>query len=454
MEQANRWRVRALVAGWLVGGALALLVAARLASAPPLAVVLVLAACAVAAEWRTTIIPGGSRLRASLTGGVIVVAAVVGGPLCGGLVGLAAALADGAPPRFRRPIYAGVQVCMGVAAGAVGSWAQDAATGASADVLAASLATAVAACLNLVGLATVVLVLRGGVRRVVLPAVRLVGVGSVAWLPVPIAAVVAYDAVGAVLLPIVLLPLLVSEALIALARDRDAMGGAVVGERVAGAVALVRALDARDRVTASHSAAVAVYAGDLAERIGLPARTVWRVRLGGLLHDIGKVAVPTAVLCKAGPLDEREWALIREHPVVGETILRETPGAIGVLATVRYHHERPDGRGYPDGLPAAAIPHEASIVAVADAYSAMTHARPYRAALSPDEAIAEFELAAGDALDAELVGTFCDLLRIETESYRRAQGQRFAYASVAESLCAEPEAAAAAAPFRTRIAGA
>ena len=172
------------------------------------------------------------------------------------------------------------------------------------------------------------------------------------------------------------------------------------------ALAMARMVEARDGPTHDHSLRIARLAAGLAERMGLTARRQRVVRLGGLLHDVGKVAVPDTILRKPAPLDEAEWAIMSRHPQAGARILRGIPALADVVEVVRHHHERWDGTGYPHGLAGEAIPLEARIVAVADAYAAMTEDRPYRRGLSPLQAVAEIRAQAGRQFDPAVVASF------------------------------------------------
>jgi diguanylate cyclase (GGDEF)-like protein/putative nucleotidyltransferase with HDIG domain len=177
----------------------------------------------------------------------------------------------------------------------------------------------------------------------------------------------------------------------------------IEGERFVMAVLeMAEAVDLRFSGSARHSETVGRYAEMAARELGLPERRVTRIRLAGILHDIGKATVPNAILHKPGSLSEREYEVIRRHPEHGAQML-EHPSLSDVREWVAMHHERPDGRGYPLGLPGSFVPLEASIVAVADAYEAMTSDRPYSAAVGYDEATEELRRCAGSQFDATVV---------------------------------------------------
>jgi putative nucleotidyltransferase with HDIG domain len=169
---------------------------------------------------------------------------------------------------------------------------------------------------------------------------------------------------------------------------------------------LVRTLEERDPCTAGHSRRVHRYAGQLARELGFDARARRAVALAARLHDIGKVGVPEAILNKPGPLTAAEQHVVREHPVIGERILRPVVRNREVLAAVRGHHEHLDGSGYPDGLRGDLIPPAARLLAVADCFDALTSARAYRAALPAAEALEVLRSAAGRHLDPDFVAAF------------------------------------------------
>jgi HD-GYP domain-containing protein (c-di-GMP phosphodiesterase class II) len=155
-----------------------------------------------------------------------------------------------------------------------------------------------------------------------------------------------------------------------------------------------------------HIDDVALLARGVGRRLGLRAHELHEAVRAAELHDIGKMAIPDALLSKPGPLDAAEWEFMRQHTVIGERMLHMAPALEGVARLVRWSHERIDGAGYPDGLAGDEIPLGARIVAVCDAFGAMTSDRPYRTAGSADEAVAELLRHAGTQFDPEVVAAF------------------------------------------------
>jgi diguanylate cyclase (GGDEF)-like protein len=174
---------------------------------------------------------------------------------------------------------------------------------------------------------------------------------------------------------------------------------------------LVHAVDTKDRYTKRHSADVSRYGLFIAQQLELDAELQESICLAGLLHDVGKIGIPDAILRKPGRLNADEEAVMRQHVAVGDMIVRDVPNLDVVRAGIRHHHERWDGTGYLERLEAEDIPLIARILAVADAFSAMTTTRPYRKALDGQEATRRLEDAAGTQLDARLVRTFVDGLQ-------------------------------------------
>ena len=196
-------------------------------------------------------------------------------------------------------------------------------------------------------------------------------------------------------------------------------------EQLAAAMLLAETLDMRDVGTARHSQTVGRYAEEIARALGLPEAHVERIRAAGVLHDIGKLGVADAVLKKPGALTDEEWAEMRRHPELGARIL-DHANLRDISAWVLAHHERIDGRGYPHGLAGDVIPLEARILAVADAYEAMTADRAYRAALGHDAAQEELRACSGTQFDPAVVEAFLAVLTQGRKPRRRRIGARVA----------------------------
>jgi diguanylate cyclase (GGDEF)-like protein/putative nucleotidyltransferase with HDIG domain len=186
------------------------------------------------------------------------------------------------------------------------------------------------------------------------------------------------------------------------AAESDAVLDAAKAPQREAIEALAVALLERDRYTGEHSQAVIDMSAAVARTLGCNAVEVERVRSAALLHDIGKVAIPDEILHKAGPLNDDEWMLMRQHPVIGERILRVLPGLGAVARMVRHEHERWDGGGYPDGLSGIQIPFGSRVIIAADTYHAITSDRPYRAAKSHEHAVEELTRCAGTQFDPDV----------------------------------------------------
>jgi putative nucleotidyltransferase with HDIG domain len=215
-------------------------------------------------------------------------------------------------------------------------------------------------------------------------------------------------------------------------QDTEALG--VANSRLARAnlsfaTALVATLDARDRYTAGHSAAVAIYARDIAARMGLSDRHRELVHLCGLVHDVGKIGLPAGLLEKPGALSLDERRQMEQHPAIGERILRNVEDYAEIAAIVRHHHERVDGNGYPDRLQGNEIPLLARIIAVADSYNAMTSDRPYRDAMPSRVARLRLAQAVESQFDTAVVAAFEAILTSATEDYRMGCEPEFMLAS-------------------------
>jgi putative two-component system response regulator len=151
--------------------------------------------------------------------------------------------------------------------------------------------------------------------------------------------------------------------------------------------ALARSIEAKDTYTQDHCDRLAQYATRLGEHLGFSREEIVALNRAGIVHDIGKVAIPDALLLKRGPLNQEEWKLMKEHPIVGERICSPLKSFRLVLPIIRHHHEKRDGSGYPDGLRGEQIPATARVLQIVDVYDALTTERPYKQALSPAEAL-------------------------------------------------------------------
>jgi putative nucleotidyltransferase with HDIG domain len=244
----------------------------------------------------------------------------------------------------------------------------------------------------------------------------------------------AYDELSAFTLPLFFVPALAAQRLFALYQDQRKLTQELVDVNTAleranlsFASALVATLDARDRYTAGHSEAVAIYARDIALGLGLTSEEQQLAYVCGLVHDIGKIGLPAGLLEKPGALTLEERRQMQKHSEIGERILANVETYAEIASVVRHHHERLDGAGYPDGLEGSQIPLLARVIAVADAYNAMTSDRPYRDAMPSSIARARLAQAVGSQFDPHIVLAFETILASAPESYRRAEGSLFGF---------------------------
>ena len=176
------------------------------------------------------------------------------------------------------------------------------------------------------------------------------------------------------------------------------------------ASSLAGAIDAKDPYTKDHSTSVSRFSEALARAINLPENEIERIKLGALLHDVGKIGIPENILKKEGPLSDDEWKIMKQHPSIGaEKVLMPNPSLRDLIPIVKYHHERIDGKGYPENLSNGDIPLAAKIVAIADTYHALISDRPYRRGMNIEKAISILEEGAGTQWDADLIRTFISI---------------------------------------------
>lgn len=254
------------------------------------------------------------------------------------------------------------------------------------------------------------------------------------YAPVVALLALAYQEVSAWTLPLFFVPALAAQRTFVLYQQQRRLTDdlSIVNQQLeranlSFAAALVTTLDARDRYTAGHSAAVALYARDIAKQLGLSEDQQQLAHLCGLVHDIGKIGLPVGLLEKPGKLTLDERRQMEEHSAIGERILGKVEDYAEIAAIVRHHHERWDGRGYPDGIASTDIPLVARIIAVADAYNAMTSDRPYRDAMPSRVARLRLAHAVESQFDSSVVAAFEAILADASQTYREGTRPDFTF---------------------------
>lgn len=399
---------------------------------------LVLALGGVAALAERSSVRLSSNLEESISLFPALFAAVLIGPLAAMVVFSVSMLGDLRRPYMKWAVYTCSRsitgALTGVVALSVGALASShlgaIALGATAGVLVAVLSD--------LAFASATMLVRGnGVPREM---IRTIAPSVFAAVPIYAPAVTllayAHDELSAWSVLLFLAPALAAQRLFILYQEQRQLAGdlslanlQLEQANFSFAAALVATLDARDQYTAGHSTAVAVYARDIAARIGLPEETQRRAHLAGLVHDIGKVGLPPGLLEKTGPLTLEERCHMELHSSIAERILRNVDDYAEIATVVRHHHERSDGEGYPDKLRAQEIPLLSRIIAVADAYNAMTSHRPYRDAMPSRVARMRLAQAVDTQFDASVVAAFEAILADATEEYRHGFSAEFALAS-------------------------
>lgn len=388
----------------------------------------VAALCLAAALAQRGQIDLTGALKVSISLFPILLAAVLFGPIAAMAVSVSSMLGEETRPLTRWVLYASSRSLTGALAGVI---AQSFDPKTLPSYLAATAAAAI--CMQILDLAfaAFVFTLRGHGSPIA--ALREIGPLSLTALPlyVPGVALLAlgYDAQPLVL-PLFLAPALAAQRSFVLYQGERRLAGDLAEvnrhlERanLSFATALVATLDARDRYTAGHSAAVAIYARDIATRMALSEAETQLAHLCGLVHDIGKIGLPPGLLEKPGALTLDERRQMEEHTMIGERILANVDDYAEIAQIVRHHHERVDGQGYPDGLSGEEIPLLSRIISVADAYNAMTSDRPYRDAMPSQVARLRLAQAVESQFDTTVVAAFEAILAGASEEYR--SGQRF-----------------------------
>jgi putative nucleotidyltransferase with HDIG domain len=420
-------RTVALTAALLIlGGAIPILLSLP-ASELDLQLTLALAACAAgsvlsAAEW-------DSKLDVSSAFVCFMLAVVLVGPLGAFVVPAAAELVRWLVRRYRLvalPInLAGIAVPSLLAALAFDALVGVPMQSSIADVAALALVAIGFLVTNFMISSTLITLLDGGSLRKALRVPRELLPSLALTVALTIATAGVYVSLGlaaGLFLVVVIIGFRYMTGLVVIARERTGQYAALSWGVLS---ALVRSLDRRDGRTARHSAAVAAFARDIAIEAGLSKRDAELAHTAGLLHDIGRFALPDRVMERHGTLTEDDWEAIRLHPELGADLLRDL-GVYGPVATiVRAHHERLDGRGYPDGLQGDAIPQIARIVAVAEVYDTLTAEDTYRDRMTSFQAITELRRVAGRQLDGRYVEALATLLAGRGMDYRHADTADF-----------------------------
>ena len=369
-------------------------------------------------------------------------AAVLFGPLAAAVVGAASMLGDpeliarrdpDRAPRLKWATYTSTRFMGGAAMGLAAQATLAAVPSEFGALVAASLVGAVVGEVLDVLFSALTASVRG---RPIRDAIRTIAPVVLASAPVyaPIVALLAfmYVRVSPWTLALFLVPAMAAQRLYALyqeqrqlAVDLSEANETLERANLQFAAALIATLDARDQYTAGHSAAVAIYSRDIAERMGLPDEIRDQAYLCGLVHDIGKIGLPPGLLEKPGALTLEERRQMQEHSAIGERILAHVAEYSEISTIVRHHHERIDGQGYPDGLADERIPPVSRIIAVADAYNAMTSNRPYRDAMPSRVARLRLAQAVDSQFDTSVVAAFEAILASANEDYRLARRDDF-----------------------------
>lgn len=369
----------------------------------------------------------GSNVEESISLLPTLFAALLFGPLAAMVVFAASMLGDLKRPYLPKLLYASSRAITGGLTGIAAQGVERVGTSSFGSVVvAAALAATLAQSVD-VAFASLTFKLRG--HGGMLKAARSYAPAVVTSVPlyagVVAILVLAYEEISNWTLPLFFVPALAAQRVFVLyqdqrklAEDLSLANTRLERANMSFAAALVATLDARDRYTAGHSAAVAIYSRDIAQRMGLRPEQQQLAHLCGLVHDIGKIGLHPGLLEKPGSLTLAERRQMEEHSAIGERILAKVDDYSEIAAIVRHHHERMDGEGYPDKLASESIPLLSRIVAVADAYNAMTSDRPYRDAMPSRVARLRLAQAVETQFDTSVVAAFEAILATAGENYR------------------------------------
>jgi putative nucleotidyltransferase with HDIG domain len=368
-----------------------------------------------------------STVEESISALPMLFAAVLFGPLAALIVASASMLGDFTRPYLRWGIYTSSRALTAAVVGAVAVEIRDVFENRSIGLAVTTIVAAVLAQAFDGFFASITIYLRG--RGSLIETARLLFPVAAAAIPLyaPLVALLAigYELLSAWATMLFFVPALAAQRLYTLYQEQRHLteGLTQANEQLeranlSFAAALVATLDARDQYTAGHSAAVAIYSRDIARRMDLTDAEQQKAHVAGLVHDIGKVGLTPGLLEKEGPLTLEERRVMQSHSEIGERILANLETYREIAEIVRHHHERVDGNGYPDGLVDDEIPMIARIIAVADAYNAMTSDRPYREAMPSRVARLRLAQAVGTQFDTTVVAAFEAILATADEAYR------------------------------------
>jgi putative nucleotidyltransferase with HDIG domain len=397
--------------------------------------------CVAAALAQRSSVRVNPSVEVSISMLPLLLAAVLFGPFAAMVVSASSMIGSLRDPRAKVIVYFSGRAITGAATGVIGATLLAAAGHSIASLVVVTAITAIAAQVLDLAFVKLVFVARGFGRRVHL--VRLLGplllTATPFYTPVIALLAVGYWEVSPWILPLFLAPALAAQRFFVLYQDERRLSDelSTANRRLEKATlsfasALVATLDARDRYTAGHSAAVSIYARDIARRLNLSPEDQQLAHLCGLVHDIGKIGLPPGLLEKPGALTLDERRQMEEHSAIGERILAKVEDYADIATIVRHHHERVDGNGYPDGLSGDEIPLVSRIIAVADAYNAMTSDRPYRDAMPSRVARMRLAQAVESQFDTSVVAAFEAILTGASEEYRCGTAAEFNFATQEE----------------------